>query len=100
MPKKASVKKVVKKEPSKTKKTVINEDKKVINDDTKQEAKRLLTRKTTALLYFVCGACWIISAIIYSTTKQIPIFDIVLGLLFVGIGVLYLLKDKKEKENR
>ena len=89
MPRKASVKK----ESSKQKKIVVKED-------IKQDSKKLLTRKVTAMLYFICGACWLISAILYSTTKQIPIFDIILGLLFIGIGILYIIKDKKERENK
>ena len=93
MPKKASVKK----ESSKPKKIIVKEETK---EDIKQDSKKLLTRKVTAMLYFICGACWLISAILYSTTKQIPIFDIILGLLFIGIGILYIIKDKKERENK
>ena len=98
MPKKASAKKVVKKEPNKIKKATISEAKKIDKEEPKQESKRLLTKKATATLYFICGGCWLVSAILYSSAKQQSIFDFILAFLFIGIGVLYLLKDKKENE--
>ena len=63
----------------------------------KKESKRLLTFKQTAGLYLVCGFCWIISAVLNVIADESPILDIVVGVVFIIIGVLYLIRDKKNK---
>ena len=72
--------------------------KEVKKEEVKKENKRLLSYKATAILYFVCGACWIISAILNVIAKTKYIFDIIIGIVFILIGVLYLFKNKKENK--
>ena len=67
-------------------------------EEIKNENKRLLSYKITAILYFVCGACWIISAILSIIAHAKYIFDIVFGIIFIIIGILYLMKDKKDNK--
>lgn len=66
-------------------------------EEVKKDSKRLLTFKQTAGLYLVCGVCWIISAILNVVANESPILDIVVGVVFITIGILYLIRDKKNK---
>ncbi len=88
----------------KIKKVTNKEIKKDLSDEvkngTKKETKRLLTSYQTSFLYFLCGACWIMSALLNAVVEENPVFDIIVGILFIIIGVLYLLRGRKEKNAR
>ena len=70
--------------------------KKVVKKEVKKENKRILSYKATAILYFVCSICWGISAVLNIIAKTSYVFDIVIGIVFLIIGILYLLKNNKQ----
>lgn len=73
---------------------------KEIKKENKKENKRLLTSYQISFLCFLCSVCWIISAFLYKIAGENPVFDIIVGIVFIVIGVLYLLKGRKEKNAR
>ncbi len=86
---------------NKTKVKKIDNKKKETKDNKKtKENKRLLTSYQNSFLYFLCGFCWIVSAILNKIAKESPVFDIIVGIVFIVIGVLYLLRGRKEKNAR
>lgn len=62
--------------------------------------KRILSLKSTSILYFICGFCWIVSAILNVIAKEKYIFDFVLGLIFIIVGILYFVKYRKDNINK
>ena len=98
--KKTTTKKVVKKEPVKVEEEVVSKAKlepiKVEKEEKKQRG-RLLSYKQTAILYFICSACWFISGILNYMTTVSPKFDILMGFVFLIIGLLYAANIKKDK---
>ena len=76
-------KKVTKKEVKETKKEI-------------KKTNRLLTYKQTAILYFVCSVCWFISAVLNIVADEKPFFDIAIGVVFLIIGILYMVKWNKD----
>jgi uncharacterized membrane protein len=93
MANKKETKKVVKKERvSKAKLEPINE-----NKETKKTRNRLLTYKQTAILYFICAVCWFISAVLNYISGTSVSFDILIGVAFLVIGILYAANIKKDR---
>jgi hypothetical protein len=62
------------------------------------EKKFLLTNRVTAILYFVCAICWLITGLsnLDGKTHNIVI-NFGLTVVFIVLGILYLVKDKKNK---
>lgn len=96
-------KKVVKKEPKKVVKKEVKEEEVITKaklEPVKEEKKqrtRLLTYKQTAILYFVCAACWFISAVLNYIAKVSMGFDVLMGVAFLVIGLLYAANISKDK---
>jgi 1,4-dihydroxy-2-naphthoate octaprenyltransferase len=92
-------KKVTKKQP--VKKTIEEPKVEIVKENVStKKTKLIINSKLTAILYFICGACWIISAIFYIAAKQKPIFDFVIGFVFIVVGILYLVKDKRDNTKK
>ena len=100
---KTTTKKVVKREPKK----VVKEEKEEVvtkaelepvkkKKKKKKQRSRLLTYKQTAILYFICAACWFISAVLNYIAEASPKFDILIGVAFLVIGILYAANIKKD----
>ena len=79
----------------KTRNEVINKE----STPKKNERRTFLSNKVTAVLYFLCGICWISSAIMNIKSGTSYIFDLALGIVFISLGVFYLCRDKKERKH-
>ena len=63
--------------------------------------KRLLNDKLVAILYTVCAALWLASGIldIVAGGKK-WIIDFIITVLLLALGIIYFIKDKKNKKNK
>ncbi len=98
--KKTVAKKTVKREPKKVVEKVeaIKVEKTEPKKEQKNKNSRLLSYKTTAILYFVCAICWFISAALNHVADSNYSFDILIAVAFLVIGILYACNIRKDNQ--
>ncbi len=73
--------------------------KKVVNKREEKKEFKGFKNRTIAILYIICSIAWLISGILNlkNSGSSLGYIDLVLAILWMVLGILYFIKDKKEK---